>query len=92
MESWETLENVINVLVNMLLELAVPSTLFILALLGYGFLLYLREIGVNILGISPSNPFYGPMDTLVVGIGFIVAIIGALGFLEALKHLRELKF
>ena len=88
----EDLTRILAILVKVFLAMAIPSVVFIYSVLGYNVILYLREVAVNVLGITTSNPFYAPMNTLIAGMGVIVTLVGIAGTAGALKYLKELRF
>ncbi|ALV62201.1 hypothetical protein ADU37_CDS05020 [Thermococcus sp. 2319x1] len=89
LEPLEQLAETFEVLSKMLLEMALPSAQFIMALTFYSLILYIG----NILGVTSDTPIYGMTvmdlsDALWVGI----SLLGLAGTLSALRHLEELPF
>ncbi|NJD98550.1 hypothetical protein E3E26_01885 [Thermococcus sp. LS1] len=88
LEPLEQLAETFDVLSKMLLEMALPSAQFIIALAFYGVVLYLW----NILGVTPNTPFYSVMVSLSSAIWVGIGLLGLAGTLSALRHLEELPF
>ncbi len=84
----EQLAETFEVLSRMLLEMAIPSAQFIMALTFYGLILYLWDI----LGVTPNIPFYSVMASLSNALWVGISLLGLAGTLSALRHLEELPF
>ncbi|NJE02102.1 hypothetical protein [Thermococcus sp. JdF3] len=91
MDEWDLLEQLaetFEVLSKMLIEIALPSAQFIIALTFYGLVLYLWDI----LGVTPNTPFYNVMVDLSNALWIGISLLGLAGTLSALRHLEELPF
>lgn len=91
-ESLEQLMEVLNVFIKILIELVLPSAVFIISLLTYVVVRYIHDTMTTITGLSPDNPFYQQANVFMNGLEIMLGLLGLAGSVFALRHLKELSF
>jgi len=91
-ESLEQLMEVLNVFIKILIELVLPSAVFIISLLMYVVVRYIHDTMTTITGLSPDNPFYQQANVFMNGLEIMLGLLGLAGSVFALRHLKELSF
>jgi len=92
LEPLEQLVKVLEVFGKMLLEMALPSVVFLVGLFMYLIIRYIHDTMTTITGLSPDNPFYQQANVFMNGLEIMLGLLGLAGSVFALRHLKELSF
>ena len=92
LEPLEQLVRVLEVFSNILIELALPSAIFLISLLTYAIVRYFHNTITTITGLPPNNSFYQQANIFISGFEVVLVLLLLLGSVLALRHLKELPF